>query len=422
MNNEFEQIKNAVKHIKLDNTEKEKMRTFVFEKIQSAKFEQNNHVINTIVARLYRYYQGLKNYYFMNNKYKFVPAIAMFLVAILVGGTSTFAEMAVPGDLLYGVKVSVNEPVAGLFAFTKEEQTVWRERLVERRLNEAQKLVSSNSLDTENRVYLEDAIQKQIDDFNASADELSKEKDESNKSSDINIRLQAALSAHQDVLLAVLDGEDADTETRLETSQLLIALAQSQNRVRNSYDDLDSLTDTETTITSSTEDTSTTPVDVVLAQEKQAKALNALSSMKLLFQKERNNLSINIQNEIENKLAEIETAIKDGDALIVSSDFKEAVDKFQSAVSMTDSARFLLLASVIRGDIEDDMDIEIEDEDEYEDEIEDGDYEEDDDIEEEDDVEDDDDEEEMGSNRNEYGSNKSDDDDFEQEDSEIEHD
>ncbi|MFA6300964.1 MAG: hypothetical protein WC609_01290 [Candidatus Paceibacterota bacterium] len=370
MNNEFEQIKNAVKNIKLASAEKEKMRTFILEKIQSAKFEQNNHVTNTFAVRLYRHYQNIKNYYFMNNKYKFIPIVAVFLIVILLGGTSAFAEMAVPGDLLYGVKVSVNEPVAGLFAFTKEEKTEWRERLVERRLNEAQKLVSANSLDEEGRLYLEGAIQRQIDDFNASAEELAKQNNESTKSSDINIRLQAALAAHQDVLLAVSNGKDVNAETKQETDRLLSSLAESQNRVRNGYDDLESSIDSESTTETSSEENATpttTSTGLALAQEKQKTASDLLNSMKLLYQRERNSLSIKTQNSIDGKLAEIETTFKAGEALIASSDFNGAASKFQSAMSLTDAARLLLLSNTIKGDIEDDMGIEDDDGQEIED-------------------------------------------------------
>jgi hypothetical protein len=51
------------------------------------------------------------------------------------------AESAVPGDLLYSVKVSVNEPVLGVFALSPEAKAVWQVKLTERRLWEEQVLI-----------------------------------------------------------------------------------------------------------------------------------------------------------------------------------------------------------------------------------------------------------------------------------------
>lgn len=358
MNNEFEQIKNAVKKIRLNDNEKEKMRAFVFEQIQSVETNRTNVATNSIVNRIREYFMTIKSYYSLPNKYRYVPAIAVFLIVILVGGTSAFAEMSVPGDFLYGIKVSVNEPLAGLFAFTKEEKTEWQERLVERRLSEAQKLVSENNLSEKKRIYLGNAIQKQVNNFNASADDLAKQKNESSNSSNINIRLQAALAAHQDILLATSNNNNISAETKQQAGQLLSILSESENSVKNGHNVLESLANEKQTTTSSGSGVASTPTeDMTAVQGKQKIALETLNSMKILYQKERANLSVSTENSIDGKLADAEGAIKDAETLAASSNFTEAANKFQSAIDSTDAARLLLLSSSIKSDIEDDIGI-----------------------------------------------------------------
>lgn len=74
-------------------------------------------------------------------------ALALLLVG---GGASTFAaEKAVPGDVLYPVKVSINEPVAAVFAGSGEAQARHHARLAVRRVQEAELLRSRGALTPE---------------------------------------------------------------------------------------------------------------------------------------------------------------------------------------------------------------------------------------------------------------------------------
>lgn len=62
---------------------------------------------------------------------------------IAMGGSVAFAaEGALPGDLLYPVKTEVNERVRGMVAFTPQSKAAWEVRLVERRLEEIEKLAT----------------------------------------------------------------------------------------------------------------------------------------------------------------------------------------------------------------------------------------------------------------------------------------
>lgn len=354
MDKEFESTIKKVRNIKLRDSEKSEMRAFLLQSLALAQTKQNQNVIKTKTNRLYYYYQYIKNYYFMINKNKFVPTLIIALIIALTGGTVAFAEKAVPGDLLYGIKTSVTEPVAGIFALTKEEKTEWQERLVERRLEEAQKLASKGNLSETTRVSLETEIKNKIDEFNVNAKELALQKNQDINSSDLNIRLQASLKAYQNVLGNLSNETNIDAGTKQETDKLLSALAEYNDKVKNDHVSLESNVGVNSENGTAE---STTPSDNS-ALGKQNAAVSILNSTKLAYQREKVNLSANIQSQIDNKFALAETALEAGKAFMTTSDYTNATAKFQSAISSTNEAKLLMLSNVIKGDIEDNMGIE----------------------------------------------------------------
>ncbi len=83
-------------------------------------------------------------------------ALAILLVG---GGASTFAaEKAVPGDVLYGVKVGINEPVAAVFAGSGDARARHHARLAVRRVQEAELLRARGALTVETEEELSDKI------------------------------------------------------------------------------------------------------------------------------------------------------------------------------------------------------------------------------------------------------------------------
>lgn len=345
MDNDFAQIKKAVKSIKLTEDE---------------KFLMRQNILNNGAGYLPSQYRQAKSPYF--SFYKFAPSFAMIMIVVLAGGTSAFAEKTVPGDFLYALKISVNEPVAGLFAFSKEEKTEWQERLVERRLGEAQKLVAQERLDEKTRTYLADKIQTQVDEFNISANELALQKNESANSLDLNVRLQASLRAHEGVLLAISNKKNTDSSTKQETDKLIAMLTKSQDRVRDSHEDIVSKDNIAIpAVTAMLGVAGTTADDKTSVLSKKESAQDLLNSIKLTYQKEKLGLSVNIQDKIDNKLAEVEKIIKEGNVVLESSDYANAAEKFQVAIDLANSAKLLMLSNAIKEDIEEDLEIEEED-------------------------------------------------------------
>lgn len=92
-----------------------------------------------------------------------VGALAVLLVAMV----PALAEQSVPGDMLYAVKVNLNEEVRGSILRTPYQQVEWETERISRRLDEAQALVESGELTEES----EGKVAQSIREHNASARE-----------------------------------------------------------------------------------------------------------------------------------------------------------------------------------------------------------------------------------------------------------
>ena len=75
--------------------------------------------------------------------------IGLCAVLVLGGGTVALAGKALPGDLLYGMKLGVNERVEGFLAMGSTAQTDWHIEVAERRLIEAGQSALKGKFDTE---------------------------------------------------------------------------------------------------------------------------------------------------------------------------------------------------------------------------------------------------------------------------------
>ena len=137
--------------------------------------------------------------------------IAIALVMVLVCGTgiSYAAEGALPGDVLYAVKTSVNEPLRVALASGPEAKANVQIGLAETRIDEATTLASEGRLDTQTQDQLAIAFEVHA---SAASDNISKTDDEdSPAAAELASRFETRLAAH-DAILAQVES-DAATNT-----------------------------------------------------------------------------------------------------------------------------------------------------------------------------------------------------------------
>lgn len=92
---------------------------------------------------------------------KFVPAVAIAAVLLVVGSTSIAAERSLPGDSLYSLKVNVNEQVQGFAAITPEAKAKFALEVTDKRLKEATLLSARGKLNAETGSIIQKQLVKQ---------------------------------------------------------------------------------------------------------------------------------------------------------------------------------------------------------------------------------------------------------------------
>ncbi len=204
MNNIFKKITEEAKKNHLEKEEKMHIRKEI------VAFMQKNPVRDERELRLLPW--RLHNlFYFLT--YRPMP-VALFIVFIVSIGTSLAAESALPGDVLYSVKVNVNEEVGGLFSsFNNEFKADFEAKRADRRLQEAEKVAAKADLKGGVLVKIEenfqthaDRVKERIADFQA--------RGHFNNAVDLSSKFESSLRAHEQVLVrlkADLQSKSSDT-------------------------------------------------------------------------------------------------------------------------------------------------------------------------------------------------------------------
>ncbi|MFA5997517.1 MAG: hypothetical protein WC791_03455 [Candidatus Paceibacterota bacterium] len=132
MNNIIKQLKRGAKNTRLSSAEKGDMRSVLLQYVKSHPVDQTVFASRAIPSP------------YIFSKFRNKKTISAFVIgSLLVGSSVSFAaEGSVPGDILYPVKVGVNENVRRVVAVTPEAKAALDVALVERRLVEIEKLAA----------------------------------------------------------------------------------------------------------------------------------------------------------------------------------------------------------------------------------------------------------------------------------------
>ena len=204
------QLTKATEHIAFDTKEKEKLHDYL------VAYMEYKPIRNGIVSADNSQKSKSFSIFSYFHPHHFSGA---FMIAVLVA-TSTFgvsyaANDALPGDLLYGVKVNINEEVKTAFMSSDNKSRIeWERKRAEMRLSEAAKLALEGRLDSEkkeevSRLFAEHthAVVERV---------LETEKTDPVLAAEISSEFEGSLDAHEVVLarLAVEDSDVPDGDTR----------------------------------------------------------------------------------------------------------------------------------------------------------------------------------------------------------------
>ena len=182
-----EQFNNSIKAIKsITLTSKEKEAMFDVLKW----YAESNPSIKSpyLVPSPYRFVA--RAYFYLGKPMSY--AIASLLVVLLAGGSTVFAsQSALPGDVLYPVKVNIAEPIQVALAVTTDAKQKVQVSLVDERLKEAEALAIQGRLSSTTAVDITKSVDGQVDAINGKI---------SQKNQD---NLDVTLSAHETVLALI---------------------------------------------------------------------------------------------------------------------------------------------------------------------------------------------------------------------------
>jgi tetratricopeptide (TPR) repeat protein len=138
----FTQFKEAAQAIVLSKREKDRMREHLI------SYMEYKPIRNTQTASEASYFSMFP--FFRVHHYTGALLIA-FLVTTSSFGVTFAADDALPGDLLYNVKVNINEEIKSVLQNSPESRIAWNKERAERRLLEASQLAAEGRLDEKNK-------------------------------------------------------------------------------------------------------------------------------------------------------------------------------------------------------------------------------------------------------------------------------
>ena len=319
----IEKLKKAAQRVTLTPKEKEGMRAMLQERMRIYPARNANLA-------------GLSSWSdILSLKINFISTvmpIVLILALLLGGGTSALAERALPGDLLYPVKLDVNEKVADLFAITPKAQAQFDATIAERRLQEAEQLAAQSRLSTATQAQLATNFQDYANKFqsqaNASSTALS-----SQDVLALNSDFEAALTAHQRILAGIGGARTGDVAHAV--NQLVSVVGTEQTDTQASLSDSETHVKTET------------GADVkVAAQNKGNEAQNKIDEVQSFINQKSAVLGSDAVAKAQVRLHAADDEMASGTAQFDGGAYGDAFVSYQQAQNIAQESKILLQGRV----------------------------------------------------------------------------
>src|SRR3989338_427037 len=329
MNNLIEQLQALKGKIVFDEYRKKNIRNILIAKIE------NEESVKTVTLARHNN-QGTNFLNFIFKPLKPMPIFAMLMIMTLAGGgISMAAEGALPGDLLYPVKVNINEEVRSTLTFSEEAVANWEARRAERSLEEAQKLAAKGEVKEEIRIKLEERFEAHADRVEARIEEI-QARGNINAAADIASNFETSLKAHERILAEI----ESENESR-SFSSAKGKVKPLPAKINTAIDDvIKARVKLEHRIAS--EDGK--PETKTAAEGKLKAASNVIASVRSFLEAKEEKLGAEAVIEAETKLSLAENMTIEGKAKIEIELYGEAFNLANKAIRTAQEARFLVEA------------------------------------------------------------------------------
>jgi len=202
MSNLARQLKKATEHLLLDPKEKMLMR----ERLVS--YMEHKPIRNAMKTRPKAKGISIPIFGFFRTHHISGALLIAFLATTSTFGMSFAADDALPGDLLYPVKVKVNEEVRGVFIRSDTARIEFERKRAELRLTEASQLASEGRLDTEKQEEVARLFAEHAEAVTEKVQQV--EENDPIFAAEVSTEFEAALDTHEAILARLIvegDGE-----------------------------------------------------------------------------------------------------------------------------------------------------------------------------------------------------------------------
>ena len=135
-----------------------------------------------------------------------MPAIIIAIIVVLSGGVSVAARSALPGDVLYPVKLEINENLKTAFAFSEEAKANAETSIAAERLEEAEQLAARGELGTDVATKLSQRFEARAENLNDIIDRLEAD-GKTEAAANLTAALETTLSVHNQILRRLKERE-----------------------------------------------------------------------------------------------------------------------------------------------------------------------------------------------------------------------
>lgn len=275
------------------------------------------------------------------------PALAgMCMVVLSFGTVSSAAERALPGDILYAIKVGINEKIRTVFASTPEARAVVETQLAERRLEEATSLAAQGKLTPEAKTQVQASFEEHSEKAVLSIREL--QVNNSPAALDIASGFEASLAA-RNAILNTVDTQKGNGEVGA-LRKLVQAKGLQVAEVRGAAEESAAVSaEPVTTSAAMLFSPATSTTALVTAQAANRLGVSAEDSLVTTTTFLEDNATVLSTADIaqsEQVLHKAKQLIERGKTLVAQNDMAGAYHAFQDALVLTETRRVILQTSV----------------------------------------------------------------------------
>jgi hypothetical protein len=256
--------------------------------------------------------------------------IAIIIALLLGGGTSFAAENALPGDVLYPIKIHVNENVQELAAVSDKAEAKVQAKLATRRLEEAEKLAVSGRLNAETSADLKTRFEEHSQKSKEHRTKV-EEGDDAEVAANISSDTQVSLGIHQRL---IEDIEDSKPEMKGFLDGILGGVSL---RLKEAGDDR---LDTEVKVFAGGGSDAKAAAEGTLIA-----AQNKIDEVKKFIESRKSALSASVQAQADVHLKAADAAVAEGKAKIEAQAYADAFALFKKAEREAQGAKLFVVTT-----------------------------------------------------------------------------